>query len=106
MGTNDGDGNPYFTQEEVAGILAKMDNFWQLSEEDVNAVLAQVNEKFGFDAGAEEEAPAAEEGAARKLLLRKRRAELTTRPRERWRTRSRMRCLRPPQRFRRRLSFS
>lgn len=59
--TNDGDGNPYFTQEEVAGILAKMDNFWQLSEEDVNAVLAQVNEKFGFDAGAEEEAPAAEE---------------------------------------------
>ncbi|QDZ19407.1 DUF4856 domain-containing protein [Chloropicon primus] len=58
--TNDGDGKPYFTQEEVDGILEKMDNFWTIKEEDVQAVIDQVNERFGFSAPAaeEEEAPA------------------------------------------------
>ncbi len=28
--TNDGEGKPYFTWEEVSGFLDQMDNFWQI----------------------------------------------------------------------------
>jgi len=73
--TNNGEGEPYFTQEEVSGFLDKMDNFWQIDEETANAVIAEVNSRFGFSGsdegaeeggedGGEEAAPAEEEPAA------------------------------------------
>jgi len=67
--TNDGEGKPYFTQDEVDAILTKMDNFWTLQESDAQAVIDQVNERFGFSAAkekeevkAEEEAPSSDDG--------------------------------------------
>ena len=62
-------GKPYFTQDEVDAILTKMDNFWTLQESDAQAVIDQVNERFGFSAAkekeevkAEEEAPSSDDG--------------------------------------------
>merc|ERR1711937_159171 len=46
--TNNGDGDPYFTQEEVGSILQSMDNFWQIKDEDVQAIINEVDERFGF----------------------------------------------------------
>jgi len=46
--TNNGDGEPYFTQEEVGSILQSMDNFWQIKDEDVQAIINEVDERFGF----------------------------------------------------------
>ena len=50
-------------------ILTKMDNFWTLQESDAQAVIDQVNERFGFSATkekeevkAEEEAPSSDDG--------------------------------------------
>jgi hypothetical protein len=48
--TNDGSGNPYFTQAQVEGYLSQLDNFWTVDEAQVNSILSDIDSAYGFRA--------------------------------------------------------
>lgn len=46
--TNDGTGKPYFTNSEVNAMLAKMSNFWTVSNADLTAMAAEIKTKMAL----------------------------------------------------------
>ena len=46
--TNDGTGNPYFTNSEVNAMLAKLDNFWTVSSADCTAMANDIKTKMSL----------------------------------------------------------
>jgi hypothetical protein len=46
--TNDGTGKPYFTNAEVNTMLAKMSNFWTVSNSDLTAMAADIKSKMAL----------------------------------------------------------
>ncbi len=46
--TNDGTGNPYFTNSEVNAMLAKLDNFWTVSSADCTAMANEIKTKMSL----------------------------------------------------------
>ena len=47
--TNDGTGKPYFTNSEVNAMLAKMSNFWTVSNADLTAMAAEIKTKMDLN---------------------------------------------------------
>ena len=46
--TNDGTGNPYFSNSEVNAMLAKIDNFWTVSSADCTSMANDIKTKMGL----------------------------------------------------------
>jgi len=46
--TNDGNDNPYFNNATVNGWLTQMDNFWTVSNSDLESIVSQVKTAFGI----------------------------------------------------------
>ena len=46
--TNDGTGKPYFTNSEVNAMLAKMSNFWTVSNADLTAMATEIKTKMAL----------------------------------------------------------
>ena len=46
--TNDGTGKPYFTNTEVDAMLAKMSNFWTVSNADLTAMATEIKTKMAL----------------------------------------------------------
>ena len=46
--TNDGTGQPYFSNSEVNAMLAKLDNFWTVSSADCTSMANEIKTKMGL----------------------------------------------------------
>ena len=46
--TNDGTGNPYFSNSEVNAFLASMDNFWTVENSTLESIRDEISSKFGI----------------------------------------------------------
>lgn len=46
--TNDGTGNPYFTNTEANAMLTKLDNFWTVSSADCTAMANEIKTKMSL----------------------------------------------------------
>lgn len=48
MFTNDGTGNPYFSESEVNSMLLKMDNMWTVSNSDLTEMVSSIKSRFNI----------------------------------------------------------
>ena len=46
--TNDGNDNPYFSKAEVDAMLAKMSDFWTVSDTDLSAMVSDITIKMNL----------------------------------------------------------
>ena len=46
--TNDGNNSPYFDNATVNSWLALMDNFWTVSNSDLESMVSQIETAFGI----------------------------------------------------------
>ena len=48
MFTNDGTGNPYFSESEVNSMLLKIDNMWTVSNSDLTEMVSSIKSRFNI----------------------------------------------------------